>query len=53
MFFVSELSSYLDYTDENGRKGVRVQFYLQGLRKRATCQVDAREVGKFSLIKGQ
>jgi len=37
--------SYLDYTDENGRKGVRVQFYLQGLRKRATCQVDAREDG--------
>lgn len=37
--------SYMDYMDENGRKGVRVKFYLQGLRKKATCQVDAREDG--------
>jgi hypothetical protein len=32
------------YVDEEGRKGIRVQFYLQGLRKRATAQIDAREV---------
>merc|ERR1712141_223451 len=31
------------YVDEHGRKGIRVQFYLQGLRKRATAQIDARE----------
>ena len=31
------------YVDEHGKKGIRVQFYLQGLRKRATAQIDARE----------
>ena len=33
----------LSYVDDQGKNGVRVQFYLQGLRKRATGQVDARE----------
>ena len=33
----------LEYVDENGKKGIRVQFYLQGLRKRGTAQIDARE----------
>ena len=35
--------THLDYVDENGKKGIRVQFYLQGLRKRGTAQIDARE----------
>ena len=35
--------AHLDYVDEKGRKGVRVKFYLQGSRKRATAQLDARE----------
>jgi hypothetical protein len=34
----------MSYVDEEGRKGIRVQFYLQGLRKKATAQIDAREV---------
>ena len=33
----------LNYVDEHGKKGTRVQFYLQGLRKRGTAQIDARE----------
>ncbi len=33
----------MDYVDDRGRKGVRVKFYLQGVRKRATVQLDARE----------
>ena len=36
--------SFLDYQDEQGRRGIRVKFYLQGLRKRGTAQLDAREV---------
>jgi len=43
--------SYMDYVDENGRKGLRVQFYLQGLRKRATAQVDARDDGTGGRMK--
>ena len=35
--------THLDYVDEQGKKGIRVQFYLQGLRKRGTAQIDARE----------
>eukprot|EP00095_Tigriopus_kingsejongensis_P010536 maker-scaffold349_size200065-snap-gene-1.22 protein:Tk10536 transcript:maker-scaffold349_size200065-snap-gene-1.22-mRNA-1 annotation:"tim21-like mitochondrial-like" len=35
--------SHMDYVDKAGRKGLRVQFYLQGVRKRATVQIDARE----------
>ena len=38
--------AHLDYVDHEGRKGVRVKFYLQGIRKRATAQLDAREVKK-------
>ena len=37
--------SHLDYVDEaTGQRGMRVQFYLQGTRKRGTAQVDVREV---------
>jgi len=35
--------SHLMYQDENGRKGIRLQFYLQGSRNRGTVQLDARE----------
>ncbi|XP_059089262.1 mitochondrial import inner membrane translocase subunit Tim21-like [Tigriopus californicus] len=35
--------SHVEYVDKEGRKGIRVQFYLQGLRKRGTAQIDARE----------
>ena len=35
--------SQMAYTDNDGRKGIRVQFYLQGSRNRAVVQVDARE----------
>jgi len=35
--------SQMQYQDKNGRKGVRIQFYLQGLRNRATVDLDARE----------
>jgi len=35
--------SSLLYQDEEGRKGVRLQFYLQGRRARGTAQLDARE----------
>lgn len=31
------------YTDKEGRKGMRVQFYLKGSRNRAVAEVDARE----------
>merc|ERR1712037_457803 len=34
--------SFLEYTDEEGRKGIRVKFYLHGVRKRATGHLDAR-----------
>ena len=37
------MSAFLEYTDEEGRKGIRVKFYLQGVRKRATAHLDARE----------
>ena len=39
----------LAYVDEHGKKGIRVQFYLQGLRKRGTAQIDAREAEDGSL----
>jgi len=35
--------SSLTYQDEQGRKGVRLQFYLQGRRNRGIAQLDARE----------
>ncbi|XP_023333362.1 mitochondrial import inner membrane translocase subunit Tim21 [Eurytemora carolleeae] len=35
--------SHIVYQDEQGRKGVRVQFYLQGRRNRGIAQLDARE----------
>merc|ERR1719367_975921 len=31
------------YVDPQGRKGVRLQFYLQGVRNKGTVQLDARE----------
>jgi len=34
---------HLFYQDENGRKGIRIQFYLQGIRNRGVAQLDARE----------
>ena len=46
--------SFLEYTDEEGRKGIRVKFYLQGVRKRATGHLDAREVSSnHSMIRIQ
>ena len=33
----------MPYTDSDGKKGMRVQFYLQGSRNRAVVQVDAKE----------
>ena len=38
------VSRHLEYKDEQGRRGIRVKFYLQGARKRGTAQLDAREV---------
>eukprot|EP00088_Acartia_fossae_P069456 TRINITY_DN9074_c0_g1_i13.p1 TRINITY_DN9074_c0_g1~~TRINITY_DN9074_c0_g1_i13.p1 ORF type:complete len:246 (-),score=28.17 TRINITY_DN9074_c0_g1_i13:440-1177(-) len=35
--------SHLFYQDETGRKGIRIQFYLQGVRNRGVAQLDARE----------
>ncbi len=35
----------MEYRDEDGRRGIRVKFYLQGLRRRGTALLDAREVG--------
>ena len=35
--------SQMPYQDENGKKGMRIQFYLQGVRNRGVAQVDARE----------
>ena len=42
--------SFLEYTDEEGRKGIRVKFYLQGVRKRATAHLDAREDSSGQLV---
>lgn len=42
--------SHMDYQDEQGKRGIRVQFYLQGLRRRATAQIDAREVIQNMLL---
>jgi len=35
--------SQMKYQDNNGRNGIRIQFYLQGVRNRATVELDARE----------
>jgi len=35
--------THLFYQDETGRKGLRIQFYLQGCRNRGVAQLDARE----------
>ena len=32
------------YTDESGKKGLRIQFDLIGLRRQAVVELDAREV---------
>ena len=32
------------YVDKDGRNGIRLQFYLQGRRNKATCQLDARYI---------
>ena len=34
--------SQMQYQDKDGRKGIRIQFYLQGLRNRATVELDSR-----------
>ena len=34
--------SQMQYQDKEGRKGIRIQFYLQGLRNRATVELDSR-----------
>jgi len=41
--------SHLVYQDEEGRKGLRVQFYLQGRRNRGVAQLDAREDSSGSM----
>ena len=33
----------MNYQDKDGRKGIKIQFYLQGVRNRAVVEVDARE----------
>ena len=33
----------MNYQDKEGRKGIKIQFYLQGVRNRAVVEVDARE----------
>ena len=33
----------MSYQDQEGRKGIKIQFYLQGVRNRAVVEVDARE----------
>ena len=35
--------SQMPYQDTDGKKGMRIQFYLQGSRNRAVVEVDARE----------
>eukprot|EP00092_Neocalanus_flemingeri_P021788 GFUD01023637.1.p1 GENE.GFUD01023637.1~~GFUD01023637.1.p1 ORF type:complete len:208 (+),score=50.74 GFUD01023637.1:37-660(+) len=35
--------SQMQYQDKEGRAGIRIEFYLQGLRNRGTVQLDARE----------
>ena len=35
--------SQMSYQTEGGRRGLRIQFYLQGVRNRARAEVDARE----------
>ena len=32
------------YNDDQGKKGLRIQFHLQGLRRHAIGELDAREV---------
>ena len=39
----------MPYTDKEGRRGMRVQFYLQGSRNRAVVEVDAREDSSGSM----
>ena len=33
----------MSYQDQEGRKGIKIQFYLRGSRNRAVVEVDARE----------
>ena len=40
----SKQVKHMYYQDENGKKGLRIQFDLQGLRRQAICELDAREV---------
>ena len=41
--------SQAHYQDKEGRKGIKIQSYLQGLRNRAVVEVDAREDSSGSM----
>ena len=36
--------AHMEYTDEQGHRGIRLQFQLVGLRRKATVDMDARQV---------
>ena len=35
----------MTYQDKEGRKGIKIQFYLRGVRNKAVVEVDARDDG--------
>ena len=39
--------SQMKYQDNLGKNGIRIQFYLQGVRNRATVELDARYLVLF------
>ena len=46
--------SQMKYQDNMGKNGIRIQFYLQGVRNRATVELDARyfcAIGNLNLTK--
>ena len=47
----SKRVKHMYYQDENGKKGLRLQFDLQGLRRHAICELDAREVRNLKVLK--
>ena len=40
----SKRVAHMEYQDESGKRGIRLQFSLVGLRRKATVDMDAREV---------
>ena len=40
----SKQVKHMYYTDESGKKGLRIQFDLIGVRRQAVVELDAREV---------